>query len=117
VSFVYNNNGFWWLNNVSRSISAQPIVFERIGGGGGFNGSRWAWWTLEPGRCMELLFADVSGVQRPNGCRPNATFTPTRTQGIDFWTGTGQFRVLWNGTEIAVCEIAAGQCNAAVPPG
>jgi hypothetical protein len=116
VSFVYNNNGFWWLNGASRSISSQPIAFERIGGTGSFTGNRWAYWTMEPGRCMEIRFTDVSNPQRPNGCRPNAFFTPTRTQGIDFWTGSGQFRVLWNGAEIAVCEIAAGQCNAAVPP-
>ena len=116
VSFVYNNSGFWWLNGASRSISSQRIAFERIGGSGSFSGNRWAYWNMEPGRCMELLFTDVSNPQRPNGCRPNAFFTPTRTQGIDFWTGSGQFRVLWNGTEIAVCEIAAGQCSAAVPP-
>lgn len=117
VSFVYNNEGFWWLNNVSQSISAQPIRFERIGGSHAFSGSRWAFWTMEPGRCMEIRFADVGNPQRPNGCRPNAFFTPTRSQGIDFWTGSGQFRALWNGTEIAVCEIAAGQCSAFVPPG
>lgn len=116
VSFVYNDQGFWWLNHSSRSISSQRIAFERIGGTGSFSGNRWAYWTMEPGRCMELLFTDVRNPQRPNGCRPNAFFTPTRSQGIDFWTGSGQFRVLWNGTEIAVCEIAAGQCDAAVPP-
>lgn len=116
ISFVYNANGFWWLNGASRSISAQPIRFERIGGGQSFSGSRWAFWTMEPGRCMEIRFADVSNPQRPNGCRPNAFFTPTRSQGVDFWTGSGQFRVLWNGTEIAVCEIMAGQCSAFVPP-
>lgn len=116
VSFVYDGDGFWWLNGASRSISAQPIRFERVGGGQSFSGNRWAFWTLEPGRCMEIRFSDVGNPQRPNGCRPNAFFTPTRTQGVDFWTGTGQFRVLWNGTEIAVCEIAAGQCSAFVPP-
>lgn len=115
VTFVYNNEGFWWLNGASRSISSQPIRFERVGGSQAFSGSRWAFWTMEPGRCMEIRFADVSNPQRPNGCRPNAFFTPTRSQGIDFWTGTGQFRVLWNGTEIAVCDIAAGQCSASVP--
>jgi serine/threonine-protein kinase len=116
VNFIYDNNGFWWLNAASRSINAQPIRFERIGGGQSFSGDRWAYWTLEPGRCMEIRFSDVGNPQRPNGCRPNAFFTPTRTQGIDFWTGSGQFRVLWNRTEIAVCDIAAGQCSASVPP-
>lgn len=115
MSFVYNNEGFWWLNGAARSLSSQPIRFERVGGSQAFSGSRWAFWTLESGRCMEIRFADVSNPQRPNGCRPNAFFTPTRSQGIDFWTGTGQFRVLWNGAEIAVCDIAAGQCSASVP--
>jgi hypothetical protein len=116
VRFIYNNDSFYWMNDASRSINTRPIVFERIGGTGRFEGRWWAYWTMEPGRCMEIVFTDVRFPQRPNGCRPNAFFTPTRTQNTNFWTGLGQFRVLWNNIEIAVCEIAAGECRAAVPP-
>ncbi len=116
VRFVYNADAFYWLNDAGRNISAQHIAFERIGGGQHFEGNRWAYWTMEAGRCMEVVFADVSFPPRPQGCRPNAWFTPTRTQNVDFWTGSGQFRVLWRGQEIAVCEISAGQCHAFVPP-
>ena len=116
VRFVYNADLFYWLNDSNRSINARPIVFERIGGTGRFDGQRWAYWTMESGRCMEIRFADVTYPQHPDGCRPNAYFTPTRTQDTDFWTGSGAFRVLWNGTAIAVCQIADGVCNAQVPP-
>jgi serine/threonine-protein kinase len=116
VRFIYTNDAFYWMNDASRSINSRPIVFERIGGTGRFEGQRWAFWTMEPGRCMEIIFTDVSSPQRPDGCRPNAFFTPTRNQDTNFWTGSGNFRVLWNGTEIALCDIAAGVCNAAVPP-
>ena len=116
VRFIYSSELFYWMNDANRSISARPIVFEHIGGAEHFEGQRWAYWTMEAGRCMEIVFADVKYPQRPDGCRPNAYFTPTRTQNVNFWTGSGQFRVLWNGTEIAVCEIASGECSAAVPP-
>ena len=116
VRFVYNGDSFYWLNDSNRSINARPIVFERIGGSGRFEGQRWAYWTMEAGRCMEIHFADVTYPQRPDGCRPNAYFTPTRTQNTDFWTGSGLFRILWDGVEIASCQIAAGECSALVPP-
>jgi hypothetical protein len=104
------------MNDSNRTINARPIVFERIGGTGRFEGRHWAYWTMEAGRCMEIRFVDVRNPQHPNGCRPNAFFTPTRNQNTDFWTGAGDFHVLWNGTEIAICEIAAGECDASVPP-
>jgi len=116
VRFIYNNDAFFWMNDSNRTINAKPIVFERIGGTGQFAGNRWAYWTLEAGRCMELVFVDARNSPAPNNCRPNAFFTPTRNQNTNFWTGSGQFHVLWNGTEIAVCEIAAGECSASVPP-
>ncbi|MEO8393678.1 MAG: serine/threonine-protein kinase [Chloroflexota bacterium] len=116
VRFIYNNDAFFWVNDSNRNIDSRPIVFERIGGTGRFEGNRWAYWTMESGRCMEIAFTDARNPARPNGCRPNAFFTPTRNQNTNFWTGSGQFHVLWNGTEIAVCEIAAGQCSASVPP-
>ncbi|MBI1259509.1 MAG: protein kinase [Chloroflexi bacterium] len=116
VRFIYNNDAFFWMNDSNRSIDSRPIVFERIGATGRFEGNRWAYWTMESGRCMEIAFADVRNPARPENCRPNAFFTPTRNQNTNFWTGSGQFHVLWNGTEIAVCEIAAGECSTSVPP-
>jgi hypothetical protein len=64
---------------------------------------------------MQIMFADVALIGCPESRRPNAYFTPTRTQGVDFWTGAGQFRALWNGVEIAVCDNTAGQCSANIP--
>jgi hypothetical protein len=62
------------------------------------------------------MFADVARGGCPEGRSPNAFFTPSRRQGVDFWTGgVGLFRVLWNDMEIVVCDIAAGQCSAYVP--
>ncbi|MFC1959812.1 protein kinase [Chloroflexota bacterium] len=116
VSFVYNADAFYWINNAGRNISSEHIAFARIDGMQHFEGNRWSYWTMETGRCMELVFADVSAPPRPAGCQPNAWFTPTRTQDTNFWTDSGQFRVLWQGQEIAICEIAAGLCYAFVPP-
>jgi hypothetical protein len=116
VRFIYGPDAFYWLNDSTRSISSQYIAFQQIDGPKSFEGNRWAYWTMEAGRWMEIAFADVAAPPRPAGCRPNAFFTPTRTQGVDFWIGSGQFRVLWRNQEVARCEIAAGQCTAYVPP-
>jgi serine/threonine protein kinase len=117
VRFIYTADAFYWMNDSDRVISSKSIVFERVGGTEHFEGNRMAYYSMEPGRCMQLMFADVAQQGCPEGRRPNSFFTPTRTQGVDFWTGnTGQFRVLWNGIEVAICEIAAGQCSAFVPP-
>ncbi len=104
------------MNDSGQTIRTQQVVFEQVGGSKRFQGDQWAFWSMEPGRCMEIVFADIGRVGCPEGRRPNAWFTPTRDQGVDFWTGAGQFRVLWEGEEIAVCDIAAGVCPASVPP-
>lgn len=105
------------MNDANRVISAQHIVFERVDGTQRFAGNRLAFYSMEAGRCMQIMFADVARQGCPENRRPNAIFTPSRTQGVDFWTGdTGQFRVLWRGVEVAVCEIVAGQCSAYLPP-
>jgi serine/threonine protein kinase len=117
VRFIYTADAFYWMNDSGTTISSKSFVFERIGGSQHFEGSRFAYYSLESGRCMEIVFADVARIGCPENRRPNAYFTPTRNQGVDFWTGgTGQFHVLWNGVEVAVCDIAAGQCSASLPP-
>jgi serine/threonine protein kinase len=118
VRFIYTADAFYWMNDADRTISSRVIAFERVGGSQRFEGNRFAFYSMERGRCMQIMFADVARTGCPENRRPNAFFTPTRTQGVDFWTGsTGQFRVLWASEEIAVCEISAGQCSAFVPPG
>jgi serine/threonine protein kinase len=117
VRFIYDANAFYWMNDSTQPISSAPIVFERVGGTEHFEGNRFAYYSMESGRCMQIMFVDVAVNGCPEGRRPNAFFTPSQTQGVDFWTGaTGQFRVLWNGVEITVCEISAGLCNAFIPP-
>jgi serine/threonine protein kinase len=117
VRFIYNANAFYWMNDSDRTISSKPIVFEHIGGQKQFSGSRFAYYSMESGRCMQIMFTDVARSGCPENRRPNAFFTPTRTQNVDFWTGgTGQFRVLWNDVEVAVCDISAGECSAFLPP-
>jgi serine/threonine protein kinase len=115
VRFVYDDDAFYWMNDSDRTISSEPIAFERIDGSERFEGNRFAFYTMEPGRCMQIMFADVARQQCPEGRRPNAFFTPTRTQGVSFWT-EGRFRVLWQGTEIAVCRKRDGVCVAFIPP-
>jgi serine/threonine protein kinase len=115
VRFIYDDDAFYWMNDSDRTISSEPIAFERIDGSQRFEGNRFPFYSMEPGRCMQIMFADVARQQCPEGRRPNAFFTPTRTQGISFWT-EGQFRVLWQGTEIAVCRKRDGICMAFIPP-
>jgi serine/threonine protein kinase len=116
VRFIYDGNAFYWMNDSGETISSEFITFEQMDGSKRFRGSSFSWYSMEPGRCMQIVFADVARVGCPENRRPNAYYTPTRGQGVDFWTGdTGQFRVLWNDTEIAVCDISAGQCDAAIP--
>jgi serine/threonine protein kinase len=116
VRFLYNSEAFYWMNDADRTISSATIAFERLDGTDRFDGNRFAFYSMERGRCMQIMFADVATIGCPENRRPNAFFTPTRTQGVDFWTGSGQFRVLWSGVEIAVCDISAGQCSAYIPP-
>jgi hypothetical protein len=115
VRFVYNDDGFFWMNDSSQNIRVEHIVFENFTSRKRFEGQQWAYYTMEQGRCHAIVFADVSSSRCPENRRPNAWFTPTRSQNYDFWTGGGQFHVYWRGAEIAICEIAVGTCVAAVP--
>lgn len=117
VHFIYTADAFYWMNDSGSTIRVESYVFERVDGSQRFEANRFAYYSMEPGRCVQIMFADVARIGCPEGRRPNAFFTPSRRQGVDFWTGgVGLFRVLRNGVEIAVCDIAAGQCSAYVPP-
>ncbi len=116
VEFVYDADAFYWVSQSDRRITVGPIVFERVGGPDRFEGRRWIYQTLEPYTCMEIVFIDVEEPARPGGCRSSATFVLARGETKAFWTGEGQFRVLWDGQTIAACDIVAGRCQAAVPP-
>jgi hypothetical protein len=105
------------MNDSGSTIRVEAFAFERVDGSDHFDANRFAYYSMEPGRCVQIMFADVARSGCPEGRRPNAFFTPSRRQGVDFWTGgVGLFRVLRNGVEVAVCDIAAGQCSAYVPP-
>ena len=113
---IYDANAFYWMNDSNRNIEVNHYTFQRLSDGANFDGNRFAFYTMERGRCVQVIFTDVGTLGCPEGRRPNAWFTPTRTQGVDFWTGgTGQFRVLYQGQEIALCDIAAGFCEVYVP--
>jgi hypothetical protein len=115
VRFLYNDDGFFWMNDSGQNIRVENIAFENFTSRKRFEGRQWAYYTMEQGRCHAIVFADVSSSRCPENRRPNAWFTPTRNQNYDFWTGGGQFHAFWRGIEIAVCDIAAGQCLAYVP--
>ena len=116
VRFIYDDDAFYWMNDSSSTIRVESFAFERVAGSDRFDANRFAFYSMEPGRCMQIMFVEVARSGCPEGRRPNAFFTPSRRQGVDFWTGdAGQFHVLRNGVEVAVCDIAAGQCSANVP--
>jgi hypothetical protein len=119
VQFVYNNNSIWWVNYSGQRLRVSRIAFERIGGAGRFDGGRWSQFYpyVANGGCVRLTAADADGAMaRPDICgQVNVDINGNSTE--SFWTsGTGQFRVLWDGAEVALCEISAGQCVAFLPP-
>jgi hypothetical protein len=113
---IWTDDAFYWLNDAGQTIRVNHAVMEKVDGSASFAGTQFAFYSMESGRCVEIVFADVARSGCPENRRANAFFTPTRNQGVDFWTGSGQFRVLWDGVPIAVCEIADRVCSVAVPP-
>lgn len=127
VQFLWDANSFYWHNPQVQSIMVSPIRFDAIDAAGqpvgyAFEGWRWAgvgFNRIESGKCAAIEMLRVSGWMRPSLCRGYNSFVNTqRESDLVFWVereGVTQFRVLWNGQEVARCAISAGSCEAYVP--
>jgi serine/threonine protein kinase len=127
-TLFYNNNSFYIYNASGSSQRVSAWGFERILSDGSFanafEGRRLAayYGQIDHNWCasLELLERDAAAFVRPTECgtRYNIRLTPQDSDSFVFWTSSGtstQFRVLWNGEEIARCEMAAGRCEVYLP--
>jgi serine/threonine protein kinase len=123
----YDDYGFYIYNAAGTNRSVSPFVFERIDQNGKPTNTFPGWYwqefydVLNVGRCMSIeVKENPNEYLRPSLCQ--GIYLSTRSYYADneviFWTrqeGSAQFRVLWNGEEMGVCEIEKGFCEVFVP--
>jgi serine/threonine protein kinase len=126
VVLYYSDFGFYLWNQGTREIEVEPLAFEALDSTGQpapyrFEGSEWAslYPTLLIGRCDIIEISNPSRPPRPQNCRGyNATSTRMDTNSDVFWIareGITQFRVLWDGQEVARCDVTAEICTVSLP--
>jgi hypothetical protein len=113
---MYSEQAFYIVNPAEERVRYNLISFESIAPDRRqFAGSAWAneagYNFIDPHNC--LLLANEGRPQDPPECnqRNAIAFTIPSTQ---FWMehrGAEEFRVLWNGDEIARCPILSGAVN------
>ncbi len=123
----YDDYGFYIYNAAGTNRSVSPFTFERLDQNGDptntFLGWNWQEYydVLNVGRCMSIEIKDnPNEYLDPSLCQ--RIYLSTRSYYADneaiFWTrteGSKQFRVLWEGEEMGVCEIEKGFCEVFVP--
>ena len=88
-----------------------------------FEGLAWTqfYGFVENGACVSMEITQSSPWLRPRECRyNNSLLLPPRTSELVFWVQHGdavEFRVLWDGEEVARCPITgeAQQCDVYLP--
>lgn len=126
IELLYDNNSFYFYNPTNDRIDMRPLSFEAIDANGNplryqFDASQWTqfYTYVDDGNCDRLEITRSDGYLRPPQCRSyNASVTPDRDSDLVFWIakpGTVQFRVSWNGSEIARCEIGVERCEVYLP--
>jgi hypothetical protein len=126
IELLYDDNSFYFYNPSNDRIDMRPLSFEAIDANGNplryqFDASMWTQFFtyVEEGRCDRIEITRSDGYLRPPQCRSyNSTVTPDRESDLVFWiakAGTVQFRISWNGNEIARCEIGAERCEVYLP--
>jgi hypothetical protein len=116
---TYNEASFYVANVSSSDVRPISFIgFEALDAvdtltGKHFDGEGWAEFypTLERQKCttLEVRQFPNSAYLRPDDCRQyNAINRPSPGSSVEFWTphaGATQFRVLWQGEEIARCPL------------
>jgi serine/threonine protein kinase len=123
----YNHTSLYLLTLSTASVPVEPLAFERLGPQdqvlNRFEAHEWALTVpnLPPGACMSLEIYQATGYLQPAECQNqyiSARF-PAATGAMVFWRaepGAAQFRVLWQGREVARCPLGEGSCDFYVTP-
>lgn len=124
----YTSDGFYLYNPGSKPIETGLFSFDALDSANGlpigyrFEGKIWAQFYpyIEGGKCANIeIFTPGASASRPAICwNFNAMRTPEETSPEIFWLpreGVTHFRVLWDGQEIARCEVSGGICEIYLP--
>ena len=123
----YDNYDFYIYNAGGTNRSISPFTFERLDENdeplNAFLGWYWGefYSTLNVGRCMSIeITGNPNDYLNPSRCHNIYLSTRYYEPGDDviFWTrteGSTQFRVLWDGEEMGICDIDASFCEVFVP--
>ena len=127
LELTYDATSFYLYNPSSDRVPVSNFSFETLDDAGrplifGLSGDRWTQFYnfVDALACNGIEPFGVGGIYlRPQYCRSyNATITP-EANGVElFWIerpGAVEFRVSWNGEEIARCPLGTNTCIVRVP--
>ena len=126
IEMHYNSSSFYIFNASPDRVRVSSIIFEALNSNGqpagySFDGYRWSQFYsfASSNGCARLEVLKMSDYLRPAKCREyNSTITPPENDPEHFWIerpDVTQYRVLWEGQEIARCPIPGDFCEAYLP--
>jgi hypothetical protein len=126
VLLLYDEHSFYIWNASADRIRISAIGFEALDQNGlpagyWFDGTHWSQFysLVAVNGCNRIEALRAPAYLRPSRCREyNATVTPPPDSEMIFWMrrpGVSQFRVLWEGREIARCELDVELCEVFLP--
>ncbi|GJM43136.1 MAG: hypothetical protein DHS20C20_34180 [Ardenticatenaceae bacterium] len=127
LELTYDPTSFYLYNPSSERVPVRNFSFETLDDAGrplifGLEGDRWTQFYsfVDSFACNGIEPFGVGGIYlRPQYCRSyNATITPEANGDELFWierSGAVEFRVLWDGEEIARCPLGTNTCIVHVP--
>ncbi|MCA9979370.1 MAG: serine/threonine protein kinase [Anaerolineales bacterium] len=123
---IYNPTGFYVNNLTDRVLNLEPLSFNAITNDGdpttlnfrAING--WRFRTVGPNDCAAIELAG-SDTELPAQCADLSVVTfPGQNSADYFWRNRtaddiSQFRVVWFGETIKICQIIDGYCTVTLP--
>jgi serine/threonine protein kinase len=124
ITLIYDAEALYFANKSDKKITLNKLTFEQvlIDGqiGDRYEGNRWSQfysWS-EPRFCVVVHLTGKNPRLPTTECPRGSNSIVAIQRGENFWTASEnahEFRVLWNGQEIARCAIAAGRCELRLP--
>lgn len=122
----YDANTFYIYNQSGQDYPVNNMAFELVNGQGDpltrVEGRYWSrfYGRFKDGTCLEINRFEVKTPFVPRQCHNNVLVyrSPTDEQNMFFWVAqpdAREFRVLWQGQEIARCPVDAGPCGVNLP--
>jgi len=126
LELLYNPASFYVFNASPEQIRISTLLFEALNEnddpvGYSFDGYRWSQFYsfASSNGCVRLEIAKLSNFLRPGKCREyNSTVTPPENDPQQFWIerpDVVQFRVLYEGEEVARCPVPGDYCEVYIP--